>query len=90
MIQQLYPYSQVKKNEKLQCFTTIGQDELNKLITASKQRTCLLDPVPTKLLKELLPVAEEPLLNIINSSFGSSPPKNSSWRLLSLLLRNHN
>ncbi len=54
--------------EKLQCFTTIGQDELNKLITASKPTTCLLDPVPTKLLKELLPVAEEPLLNIINSS----------------------
>ncbi len=37
-------------------------------ITASKPTTCLLDPVPTKLLKELLPVAEEPLLNIINSS----------------------
>ncbi len=30
--------------------------------------TCLLDSVPTKLLKELLPVEEEPLLNIINSS----------------------
>ncbi len=28
-----------------------------KRITASKL-TCLLDPVPTKLLKELLPVAE--------------------------------
>ncbi len=40
----------------------------NNLITASKPTTCLLDPVPTKLLKELLPVAEEPLLNIINSS----------------------
>ncbi len=53
--------------EKLLCFTTIGQEELNKLITASKPTTCLLDPVPTKLLKEL-PVAEEPLLNIINSS----------------------
>uniref|UniRef100_A0A8C1J9N2 Reverse transcriptase domain-containing protein n=1 Tax=Cyprinus carpio TaxID=7962 RepID=A0A8C1J9N2_CYPCA len=53
---------------KLQCFTTIGQEELNKLITASKPTTCLLDPVPTKLLKELLPVAEKPLLNIINSS----------------------
>ncbi len=37
-------------------------------ITASKPTTCLLDTVPTKLLKELLPVAEEPLLNIINSS----------------------
>ncbi len=41
---------------------------LNKRITAFKPTTCLLDPVPTKLLKELLPVAEEPLLNIINSS----------------------
>ncbi len=33
----------------------------------------LLDPVPTKLLKELLPVAEEMLLNIMNSSFRSRP-----------------
>ncbi len=37
--------------EKLHCFTTIGQDELNKRITAYKPTTCLLDPVPTKLLK---------------------------------------
>ncbi len=58
----------IAPKEKLQCFTTIGQEELNKLITASKPTKCLLDPVPTKLLKELLPVAEEPLLNIINSS----------------------
>ncbi|KAL0148920.1 hypothetical protein M9458_055724 [Cirrhinus mrigala] len=58
----------VTPKEKLQYFTAIGQEELNKLITVSKPTTCLLDPVPTKLLKELLPVAEEPLLNIINSS----------------------
>ncbi len=58
----------IAPKEKLHCFTTIGKDELNKLITASKPTTCLLDPVSTKLLKELLPVAEEPLLNIINSS----------------------
>ncbi len=58
----------IAPKEKLHCFTTIGQGELNKLITASKPTTCLLDPVPTKLLKELLPVAEELLLNIINSS----------------------
>ncbi len=57
----------IAPKEKLLCFTTIGQEELNKLINASKPTTCLLDPVPTKLLKEL-PVAEEPLLNIINSS----------------------
>ncbi len=65
----------IAPKEKLQCFTTIGQDELNKLITASKPTTCLLDPVPTKLLKELLPVAEEPLLNIINLSLSSQVPK---------------
>ncbi len=67
----------IEPKEKLQCFTTIGQDELNKLITASKPKTCLLDPLPTKLFIELLPVAEEPLLNIINSllSLGHIPPK---------------
>ncbi len=58
----------IAPKERLHCFKTIGQDELNKRITASKPTTCLLDPVPTTLLKELLPVAEEPLLNIINSS----------------------
>uniref|UniRef100_A0A8C1P2D5 Reverse transcriptase domain-containing protein n=1 Tax=Cyprinus carpio TaxID=7962 RepID=A0A8C1P2D5_CYPCA len=58
----------IAPKDKLQCFTTLGQEELNKLITVSKPTTCLLDHVPTKLLKELLPVAEEPLLNIINSS----------------------
>ncbi len=53
----------------------MGQDELNKLITASKPTNYLLNPVRTKLLKELLPVAEEPLLNIINSllSLGHVP-----------------
>ncbi len=44
----------IAPKEKLNFFTTIGQDELNKLITASKPTTCILGPVPTKLLKELL------------------------------------
>jgi len=48
--------------EQLHRFTTIGQEELNKLIIAFKPTTCLLDPITTKLLKELLPVVEEPLL----------------------------
>ena len=58
----------IAPQEQLHRFTTIGQEELNKLIIASKPTTCLLDPIPTKLLKEVLPVVEEPLLNIINSS----------------------
>ncbi len=48
----------IAPKEKLHCFTTIGQDELNKRITASKPTTCLLDPVPTKLLKELFPISQ--------------------------------
>jgi len=56
----------IAPQEQLQCFTTIRQEALN--IIASKLTTCLLDPIPTKLLKELLPVAEKPLLNIINLS----------------------
>ncbi len=61
----LQPHSpHPKKNAVLFNYRT---GRANKLITTSKPTTCLLDPVPTKLLKEL-PVAEEPLLNIINSS----------------------
>ncbi len=60
--------SVITPKEKLHCFKTVGQDELNKYITASKPTTCLLDPVPTKLLKDLLPGAEELILNIINTS----------------------
>ncbi len=77
----------IAPKEKLQCFTTIGQDELNKLITASTSTTCLLDPVPTKLLKELLPVAEEPLLNILTPLYLRSRPKPFKLAVLSLLLR---
>ncbi len=55
----------IAPKEKLHCFTNIGQGELNKLITASKPATCLLDPVPTKLLKELLPVAA----TLLNTDF---------------------
>ncbi len=76
---------------KLHCFTTIGQDELNKRITASKTTPCLLAPVPTILLKELLPVAEEPLLNIINFLLSlGHVPKPFKLVVLSLLLRNQN
>jgi len=57
----------ITPQEQLHRFTTIGQEELNKLIIAYKP-TCLLDPIRTKLLKAVLPVVEEPLLNIINVS----------------------
>ncbi|KAA0724041.1 putative RNA-directed DNA polymerase from transposon X-element [Triplophysa tibetana] len=60
--------SPVNQKEKLQCFSPINQEDLIKIIATSKPTTCLLDPIPTTLLKELLPAAIEPICNIINSS----------------------
>ncbi|KAJ8245152.1 hypothetical protein GJAV_G00274640, partial [Gymnothorax javanicus] len=49
-------------------FSPICLSELAKLVTTSKSTTCLLDPIPSKLLKELLPILGSPILHIINSS----------------------
>ncbi|XP_057191232.1 uncharacterized protein LOC130555221 [Triplophysa rosa] len=59
-------YSALK--EKMQLFYTVDQDELSKIIRSSKSTTCILDPIPTNLLKEMLPEIIDPLLGIINSS----------------------
>ena len=53
--------------EKFDSFIAIGEEEFTKLVKSFKS-TCMLDPIPTKLLKEMLPEVIEPLLNIINSS----------------------
>ncbi len=51
--------------EQLHSFSTIGEEELYEL---GKSATCMLDPIPSKLLKEVLPEVMDPLLAIINSS----------------------
>uniref|UniRef100_A0A8K9XE81 Reverse transcriptase domain-containing protein n=1 Tax=Oncorhynchus mykiss TaxID=8022 RepID=A0A8K9XE81_ONCMY len=48
-----------------------------KIIMASKPSSCILDPIPTKLLKELLPVLGPPMLNIINVSLSTGYVPNS-------------
>ncbi len=49
----------IAPKEKLQCFTTIGQDELNKLITASKPK---LDPCE---LANYRPISNLPFMSNI-------------------------
>jgi hypothetical protein len=44
---------------------------------ASKPSSCILDPIPTKLIKELFPVLGPPMLNIINGSLSSGCVPNS-------------
>ncbi len=48
--------------EQFHSFSTIGEEELYKLVKSSKPTTCMLDPIPSKLLKEVLPEVIDPLL----------------------------
>ncbi len=52
--------------EQFLSFSTIGEGELYKLVKSAKP--CMLDPIPSKLLKEVLPEVTYPLVVIIHSS----------------------
>ncbi len=54
--------------EQFHSFSTIGEEELYKIVKSAKPTTCMLDPIPSKLLKEVLPEVIDPILAIINSS----------------------
>ncbi len=54
--------------EQFHSFSTIGEEELYKLVKSAKRTTCMLDPISSKLPKEVLPEVIDPLLTIINSS----------------------
>ena len=49
-------------------FETISLETLTKLVSASKSTTCLLDPLPAKPSKDLLPFLGATMLNIVNLS----------------------
>ncbi len=77
--------------EQLHSFSTIGEEELYKLVKSAKPETCILYPNPSKLLKEVLPEVIDPLLAIINLSLSLGyVPKALNCLLLSLLLKKHN
>src|SRR4029434_5838477 len=52
----------------LESFAPTDLPEINSLILSSKSSTCLLDPIPTRLLKHALPLLSETLLNVMNNS----------------------
>lgn len=58
-------------------FSTIDVAELTSIISSSKSSSCLLDPIPTKLLKEILPTIIHTILNIINASLENGHVPNS-------------
>ncbi len=54
--------------EQLHSFSTIGEEELYIFVKSGKPTTCMLNTFPSKLLKEVLPEAIDPLLANMNSS----------------------
>lgn len=52
----------------LECFTSIDLQQLISHISSSRPTTCLLDPIQMKLLKEILPLINYSLLDMINLS----------------------
>ncbi len=68
--------------EQFHSFSTIGEEELYKLVKSSKPTTCMLDPIPSKLLKEVLPEVIDPLLAIIQTYAPSRSLRSASERRL--------
>ncbi len=74
--------------EQFHSFSTIGEEELYKLVKSSKPTTCMLDPIPSKLLKEVLPEVIDSLLAIINSSLSLGyVPKNFKLAVIKPLIK---
>ena len=61
----------------LEFFDTVSLNTFTKFVMSSKPTNSQLDPIPTKLLKELFPVLGQPMLNIINCSLSSRCVPNS-------------
>uniref|UniRef100_A0A3B4C3D6 Reverse transcriptase domain-containing protein n=1 Tax=Pygocentrus nattereri TaxID=42514 RepID=A0A3B4C3D6_PYGNA len=54
--------------KSLEMFYPLPQLELEKIISSANCTTCILDAIPSKLLKEVLPVIINTILTIVNSS----------------------
>ena len=49
-------------------FVPLREDEVTKVIMSMASKSCEIDPVPTNLLKEILPQVVKPITKIINTS----------------------
>ena len=53
---------------KLTVFTQVTQDEIGKIISKSPTKSCLLDPLPTFLIKECINILLPSITKLVNSS----------------------
>ena len=53
---------------RMESFAQISQKDLEKIIKGSNSKSCALDPIPTSLLKKVLPVLLPTICKIVNKS----------------------
>ena len=53
-------------------FKLLSDNEIKTMITSGNSKSCMLDPIPTSLLKQILPTILPTIRNIINMSLGTS------------------
>ena len=56
---------------KLLCFRPTNALEITEIVTKSSKATCILDPIPTSLLHDLLPVLAPVIADLVNSSLAT-------------------
>ena len=60
------------KHQTLNSFTPISENKLSKMITHSNSKSCGLDPMPTSLVKAVLPVLLPSIHTIVNKSLSEN------------------
>uniref|UniRef100_A0A8C5CK28 Reverse transcriptase domain-containing protein n=1 Tax=Gadus morhua TaxID=8049 RepID=A0A8C5CK28_GADMO len=82
------PSRMVNSDATLLEFKAISLVELERVIKASKPTTCMLDPLPSRVLKELLPTVGPVILSLMNLSFSTGiVPSNFKAAVLKPLLK---
>ena len=59
-------------NNKLEAFNRISESEVSELILKGNSKSCCLDPIPTKIIKQILPALLPSITSIINKSLSMS------------------
>ena len=64
-----YKYSAVPRNApNFSAFEPLSTSDVTKISFGMKTKSCEIDPIPMKLLKEILPSLIEPITKIVNTS----------------------
>ena len=84
-------YCKVSEDQLLLEFHPVTEDEVRKIIIASPTKSCMLDPIPTHLLKDLLVVLIPIITCIINLSLSTARvPACYKIAAVTPLLQKHN